>query len=463
MAPKKRLSKSSSKYEKGESSRTPMAEPVSPVPSPLNTFEVPKIWFENHTAYGRWVDVFRQKSLPYVDILDYNFFLFEDFKIISAFIQSAPGMLLCPGSKTYPCLVKFFYSNLSMLFEDAEQVLRSFVKGQEILISKTLMNDILNFSHKLDDQTPNLLALQDAKDMFVLESYADFSSTKQLTHNALNLNGKLLHYILVRTVFSRNTSCELVTDSHLILMWKISTMKNVDFSSIIFSTMRFCCSQTRNCALPYANLLTLIFDHFNLLSNEEEVDCSGPISLSSEILPPLCIFKVNDKYELYSNLSSADKEDLQKIHGKRLTRLEPPNQVHTTLSRLQSLDLEVGEMKSSLLTLHDKVSTLTSMLDTFMKEMKGMVVEDVVVEEEVADDDAAVPKENEVMEEAEEQREERGEENKDDEEQTDKKVDEVADDGVQTIPIQIIPPTDDDHATPGKPAPSKKRKRRSRK
>ena len=43
-------------------------------------------------------------------------------------------------------------------------------------------------------------------------------------------------------------------------------------------------------------------------------------------------------------------------------------------------------MKMSILSLHDKVSTLTFMLDTFMKEMKGMVVEDVVVEEEVEED-----------------------------------------------------------------------------
>ena len=48
-------------------------------------------------------------------------------------------------------------------------------------------------------------------------------------------------------------------------------------------------------------------------------------------------------------------------------------------------------MKTSLLDLHDKVSTLTFILDTFMKEIKGMVVEDVVVEEEVDEGIAAEP------------------------------------------------------------------------
>ena len=456
MAPKRRMSRSSSKSEKGESSKSQMAEPITPVVSPLHTFDVPKQWFENHTAYGRWVDIFRQRLLSFVDILDYNFFLFEDFEIISVFIQSTPGMLLSPGSTTYPTLVKVFYSNLSFVMIEGEHALRSFVKGQEIVISKTLMNDIFKFSHKSDDQTPNILALQNARDMFILESYSDFSSTKQLTHNALNLNGKLLHYILVRTVFSRNTSCELVTDAHLILMWKIASLKNVDFSSIIFSTMRFCCSHSRNCSLPYANLLTLIFDHFNLLSDLEEVDCSGPISLSTEILPPLGIFKVDGKYELYSNLSSTDKEDLQKIHGKRLTRLEPHIKEHTTLSRLQSLDLEVGEMKSSLLALHDKVSTLTFMLDSFMKEMKGMVVEDVVVEEEVNDGDAAEPEEAEAKE-----KDKEGEKNGDDEVTGEGQTIDV--NIAETTPIQTINPTVDETITPGQSKPSKKRKRRSRK
>ena len=57
----------------------------------------------------------------------------------------------------------------------------------------------------------------------------------------------------------------------------------------------------------------------------------------------------------------------------------------------------------SIFGLHDKVSTLTFMLDTFMKEMKGMVVEDVVVEEEqVEEGNVAEKKEDAAMEEDEE-------------------------------------------------------------
>ena len=88
-------------------------------------------------------------------------------------------------------------------------------------------------------------------------------------------------------------------------------------------------------------------------------------------------------------MSLSEKEDLQKIYGKWC--LEPQLKEHTTISHLQSLDLEVSEMKTSLLDLHDKVSTLTFILDTFMKEIKGMVVEDVVVEEEVDEGIAAEP------------------------------------------------------------------------
>ena len=140
MAPKKKMNKCGTKSEKGESSKTKMPEPITPIiHSPLNSLDVPKQWFENHTAYERWIDIFRQRSLSYVDILDYNFFLFEDLEIISTFIQSTHGMLLNPGSSTYPALVKVFYSNLSFTMIDGNQALRSFVKGQELIISKTLM------------------------------------------------------------------------------------------------------------------------------------------------------------------------------------------------------------------------------------------------------------------------------------------------------------------------------------
>ena len=59
-------------------------------------------------------------------------------------------------------------------------------------------------------------------------------------------------------------------------------------------------------------------------------------------------------------------------------------------------------MKTSLLDLHDKVFTLTFMLDTFMKVMKGMVVEDVVVDEDVDEGVVVKPQEDTVMEEAKE-------------------------------------------------------------
>ena len=98
--------------------------------------------------------------------------------------------------------------------------------------------------------------------------------------------------------------------------------------------MRFCSSCLRNNTLPYANLLTIIFYHFNLLYDLEEVDYSSPQSLSSNVLSPLDIFKIHGKYELYSHLSLSEKEDLLKIHGKKISRLEPRLKEHTTLSRL---------------------------------------------------------------------------------------------------------------------------------
>ena len=75
--------------------------------------------------------------------------------------------------------------------------------------------------------------------MFVLASYSDFSPPKQLTHNGLNLLGNLLHTLHVKTVFSHNSYCELVTDAHLILMWKVASIKIVDYTSLIISTMHF--------------------------------------------------------------------------------------------------------------------------------------------------------------------------------------------------------------------------------
>ena len=68
-----------------------MQETPTPfIPLPFGAVEVPKSWFKNHMAFGKWIDVFKHRSISFVDILDYNFFLFKDFEIISAFIESTP-------------------------------------------------------------------------------------------------------------------------------------------------------------------------------------------------------------------------------------------------------------------------------------------------------------------------------------------------------------------------------------
>ena len=136
--------------------------------------------------------------------------------------------MLDPGSVSYPTLVKIFYYNLSFIIKDGFPALRSYVKGQEIVITKSLINELFKFSNPVDDPTPNSIAFQNAKDLFVLSSHLDFSPTRQLTHNGLTLSGKLLHNLIAKIVFSKGTSCELVSDSHLILMWKIAARKSID-------------------------------------------------------------------------------------------------------------------------------------------------------------------------------------------------------------------------------------------
>ena len=119
-------------------------------------------------------------------------------------------------------------------------------------------------------------------------------------------------------------------------------------------------------------------------------------------------------------------------------------------------------MKTSLLDLHDKVSTLTFMLDTFMKDMKGMVVQDVVVEEDVDEGVATKPQEDTVMEEV---KEKEGEKEKEvaDEGKADEKEEEVIPEAVDATPIQTIPPTIEVTTSLGQTKPSKKRNTRSKK
>ena len=101
------------KLDKGESPKIPGSETLnSSISSPLAVVEVLKSWFENHMAFGKWIDVFKHRSVSFVDMLNYNFFLFEDFEIFSAYIESTPGKLLDLGSVSFPILVKIFLQSI---------------------------------------------------------------------------------------------------------------------------------------------------------------------------------------------------------------------------------------------------------------------------------------------------------------------------------------------------------------
>ena len=91
--------------------------------------------------------------------------------------------------------------------------------------------------------------------------------------------------------------------------------------------------------------------------------------------------------------------------GRKFSCLEPQIKDHITHSRIESFESEVNDIKLSLLELQDKVSTVTFILDSFMKEMKGMVVKKVVEEEEVGEQKAN-EKEEEVNKEGESEIEE---------------------------------------------------------
>ena len=86
-------------------------------------------------------------------------FSLKIFKSFLIFIESTPGKLLDLGSVSYPTLVKIFYCNLSFITLDGFPALRSYVKGQELVIIKTLINELFKFSNVADVSTQNSVAL----------------------------------------------------------------------------------------------------------------------------------------------------------------------------------------------------------------------------------------------------------------------------------------------------------------
>ena len=95
---------------------------------------------------------------------------------------------------------------------------RSYVKGHDIIVSKTLINELFKFSNNIDDQTPNSVG------------FHDFSPIRQLTNNGLNLNVKLLHNLIAKSYIPKvlRRSWFLTTNSSSCgRLWKYFDLGNI--------------------------------------------------------------------------------------------------------------------------------------------------------------------------------------------------------------------------------------------
>ena len=182
--------------------------------------------------------------------------------------------LLTLGNVVYSWLVRLFHANLELksIFDGVS--VESSVKGVKITLDRSILS--LIFGLKFIDNAPLKPTRKAAKEL-CLSHYACPTKLESYTrrrnappYHVLYPKPDLLHYIFVRVFHPKDHLKEAYNKIALEAVYRLMNGYSVDYASVILHHMYHIANLNRNPSLPYGNLLTRIFTHFQVpLDNEE--------------------------------------------------------------------------------------------------------------------------------------------------------------------------------------------------
>ncbi|KAJ8438356.1 hypothetical protein Cgig2_015283 [Carnegiea gigantea] len=257
----KRTPSISSQPEHGQSS--------TPLPRPFENRALDSIlgeWFSTSVNQDRY-NSFCTQSISVCEKLDLQFFGSEQLAFIEKLAKD--NCLLCElGDIMYPLLVRLFYANLEMKMDANGMYLASFVKSVPTTINRTVLATM--FGLKFTNPAPPSLTHKVAKDI-CLTHYA--CPQKLAAYKCQNRTPpyhvpfpepRLLHYFFVRIFYPKDHLKEAYNEVALESIYRLMDGYLVDYTSIIVSYMYRVANMSRPSSLPYGNVLTCTFTHFNV-------------------------------------------------------------------------------------------------------------------------------------------------------------------------------------------------------
>ncbi|GAV72355.1 hypothetical protein CFOL_v3_15843 [Cephalotus follicularis] len=170
----------------------------------------------------------------------------------------------------YIKLVKDFYSNLKMVFDQNQEfAVTSVVKGQRMYLDARILASILHiphngiyvFEHK---KWPEVEGFHPNQILSVLyPNDPNIHPNMALTTNRLSVDHRLLHHLIVHQILPTGGGYAKLSRMQVFIMWCIISKIEFCFPLLILKTMVRAYSQKKS-VLPYGSLLTLVFLHYHI-------------------------------------------------------------------------------------------------------------------------------------------------------------------------------------------------------
>ena len=264
----------------------------------------------------------------------------------------------------YPRLVRLFYLNLRAHTVDGLLQLKSIVLGKEVVLSHEFLSEAIGCSSSVIlGDSPGLSKIMD----IAQQKYFRVSVTntkKQLTQSVLKLEPRLVFYLLQRCVVPKCHSRELLTIRSLELMHKIISDQRLDVPNLIMRHMLYCTdkSGSRKHPLPYANLLSNVFQLMDINLEFEEVQRQGFGLITEEGLQSLGVVKVKKGlWKLIPDLTEEEKHAKPNLKYKEPTVLAAPALPDDFGSRLSCLEATISEMKDNIIDIQMDLRSFNSL------------------------------------------------------------------------------------------------------
>ncbi|XP_074327127.1 uncharacterized protein LOC141665043 isoform X1 [Apium graveolens] len=203
--------------------------------------------------------------------------LLQRVGVVDLFSALGCEPLLSPPDVIYPSLVREFYSNFSMMKED---MVYSEVQGVPIVFNANLLSRVCGIScsgvcpyttHAAFMEFPGLQYEEQLK-VILGENFIG-TSLKPMVHDLTPL-ALLLFKLFHTNLLPRKSGRDRVTYQDVVLILVFMTKTPCDIASLIIKYMSHCASH-ESMNLSFPALLTKIFRHFSIISDD---DSTEPVS-----------------------------------------------------------------------------------------------------------------------------------------------------------------------------------------